>query len=53
MKFEANKKIHGKCLLTPFFGVTLTPNLTPKWGYFYLFWSSFNSESGVKILGTG
>ena len=27
--------------------------ITPKKGYFYSFWSYFNSENGVKILGTG
>ena len=26
---------------------------TPSIGYFYSFWSYFNSEGGVKILGTG
>ena len=60
----------------PFYGVTLTPILTPNLGSFLLlkkssfksengvnftpymgcfnsFWSFFNSESGVNILGTG
>ena len=34
----------------PFYGITLTPNLTPNLGSFLLLKkSSFNSHSGVKI----
>ena len=39
------------------FGVIFTPeegvNFTPYMVCFNSFWSYFNSESGVKILGTG